>query len=632
MKKYSYFFSALYLIAAMSCSEKEPVLTSPGEAEGTVTFDMEVTIPESAILTRAACGDNPIIENIYVATYGNRGYLNEYVKAIPLDADGNVISTYATTNSPDKYHLRVTLLATTSRRHVHIIANGPESVDYETKDTDLMLTRIMTTGYKEGVPQGADWQYFELPNGTSEWKNGKWVEGTLAKEKFGSIKLIRNFARVTVKSAASNFTLDPKAGFYVFRTESEGSIAMPTSPDGLANFVDANRYAAISQTDPLTSIAALPYSGFTPEGVVLHAPVAKDNGVDGITYNKPGVYQYVYESLRSYDTEEEPFIIIRGKLDTDDDYSYYRIELTDENAKFYSIFRNVDYTITITAVASSIVGSATASGARTCNGNVSTAVSATLPELSDGFQGLYVLYTDKTVVNTDKNTAGAFLNKEVSFMYKFVEDIVNDPDTGSQASLSIQSSGGQGHAIANTTGTWYTQTGPDADGWYTVKFNVLPSATYTAEASTVFRVTGTTEVATGVQQSIFRNITVRLIPIQTFKTIQVTKVGGSGTTAGTTVDISFSLEDNLPKSMFPLKITVQDSELALNPVGTDMPLVVHSDGVNYHFYKSVSYSDYQQSKTVTCHMKLIQDMQASSLKINVANEYFSPEELSYTGS
>lgn len=630
MKKYSYILSALFFIAAMACTEKEPVMTTLEEGEGTVTFDMEVTIPESAILTRAACGDNPSIENIYVATFGSRGYLNEYVKAIPVDADGNVISTYATTNSPDKYHLRVTLLATTSRRYVHIIANGPESVDYETKDTDLMLTKIMSTGYKNGVPQGAYWQYFELPNGTSEWKNGKWVEGTDAKDKFSSIKLIRNFARVTVKSTASNFTLDPDAAFYVFRTESEGSIAMPTSPDGLANFVDANRYAAISQTDPLTSIAALPYSGFTPEGVELHAPDAKDNGVDGITYNKPGDYQYVYESLRSYDTEEEPFIIIRGKLDTDDDFSYYRIELTDENAKFYSIYRNVDYTITITAAARSIVGSATASGARTCNGNVSTAVSATLPELSDGFQGLYVLYTDKTVVNTDKS-GDEFVNKEVSFMYKYVKDVVGDPDTGSQASLSIQSSGGQGHAIANTTGTWYSQTGPDADGWYTVKFNVLPSATYTSEASTVFRVTGTTEVA-GVQQSIFRNITVRLIPIQTFKNIKVTKVDGGGTTAGTTVDISFSLEDNLPKSMFPLKITVQDSELALNPVGTDMPLVVHSDGVNYHFYKSVSYRDYQQSKTVTCHMKLIQDIQEVPLKIDVANEYFTPVQLSYTGS
>ena len=214
-------------------------------------------------------------------------------------------------------------------------------------------------------------------------------------------------------------------------------------------------------------------------------------------------------------------------------------------------------------------------------------------------------------------------------MYKYVEDVVGDPDTGSQATLSIQSSGGQGHAIANTTGTWYTQTGPDADGWYTVKFNVLPSATYTAEASTVFRVTGTTEVATGVQQSIFRNITVRLIPIQTFKNIKVT---GSGTTAGSTVDITFDLEANLPKSMFPLRITVQDGELALNPVGSDMPLVVHPNGVDYHFYKSISYSDYELSKTVTCHMKLIQDIQEVPLKIDVANEYFTPVQLSYTGS
>ena len=626
MKKYSYFFSALFLIAAMACTEKEPVVTTPEEGEGTVTFDMEVTIPESAILTRAACDDKPIIENIYVATYGNSGYLNEYVKAFPVDADGNQLSTYATTNSPDKYRLRVTLLATTSNRYVHIIANGPEVVDYRTTAVDLMLTRAMTTGYVDGVPQGAYWQYFRLPQGTSEWKNGKWVEGEDAKTKFSNIQLIRNFARVTVKSTAPGFSLDPTYGFHLFRTESEGSIAMPTSMAGKANFVDASRYAAISQTDPLTSIAALPYSGFTPEGVELHDPVAKNNG-DGVTYSKPGDYQYVYESVRSYDTDEQPFIIIRGKLNTATDYSYYRIELTDENAKFYSIFRNVDYTITITAVASTIVGSTTAAGARTCNGNVSTAVSASLPELSDGFQGLYVLYTDKTFVNTDKS-GDEFVNKEVSFMYKYVEDVVGDPDTGSQATLSIISSGGQGHAIANTTGTWYTQTGPDADGWYTVKYNVLPSSTYTAEASTVFRVTGKTMVE-GKEQSIFRNITARLIPIQTFKNIKVT---GSGTTAGSTVDITFDLEANLPKSMFPLRITVQDGELALNPVGSDMPLVVHPNGVDYHFYKSISYSDYELSKTVTCHMKLIQDIQEVPLKIDVANEYFTPVQLSYTGS
>ena len=60
MKKYSYILSALFFIAAMACTEKEPVMTTPEEGEGTVTFDMEVTIPESAILTRAACGDNPL--------------------------------------------------------------------------------------------------------------------------------------------------------------------------------------------------------------------------------------------------------------------------------------------------------------------------------------------------------------------------------------------------------------------------------------------------------------------------------------------------------------------------------------------------------------------------------------------
>ena len=135
MKKLFNIVALLSLVAVVSCNEKESPVTN--DIPGTVTFEMDVKIPQTIVSTRADAGSDPIIDHIYVATFGRQRYLNEYVKAIPVGA-------YATTNSPDTYRMKVTLLATTSPRYVHVIANGPESLDYQTLDTDLMYPMSTT--------------------------------------------------------------------------------------------------------------------------------------------------------------------------------------------------------------------------------------------------------------------------------------------------------------------------------------------------------------------------------------------------------------------------------------------------------------------------------------------------------
>lgn len=616
MKKYLYILSFLVLGALSACNVKEVI---PESSADTVTFDMSVTIPDNAIATRGACADNPIIDHIYVATFGRQQYLNEYVKAIPVDASGNVIDSYATTNGTT-YHFRVTLLATTSERHVHIIANGPTYLNYNTRDTDLMLKEIMTTGYdSNGNPQGAYWAYFNLPNGTASWDsaNNRWAASAEATTALSDIKLIRNFARVKVLNNASDFVLE---GFHVFRTESKGSIAMPTDLTGGQSFVSTEEYSTVGGTTdddpiphPVLDIEGF-YDGFVPEGVALKDETA----TTGVTwYNN--AYQYVYESVKDNTTGLEPFIILKGRLTTDEATKsyYYRIELTNDDATSYPIYRNVDYTITITAVASTILGAEDPADAVTCNGNVSTAVSSSLPELSDGFSGLYVLYTDKTFANPETD------NKQVEFKYKYQPDI-NSTTSVSSASLTISSASGSGHAVDTTgasAGTWYTQTGPDSDGWYTVKYPIKPSSSITSEAVTTFKVTGTRTLS-GHESTLFRYITVRLIPIQTFKSFTVT---GTGTSATNSVTVSFGLPAKLPASMFPLVFNISDSKLALNPVGTDMPLVTHADGINYHFTKAVNWDDYKGSQdtgmTVTCNMFIVEDI--TSTEVSLSNEYFN---------
>lgn len=611
MKKILNIVTLLAFVAIVSCTKKEAPITQ--ENPGTVTFEMTVKIPETIVSTRGACDSDPIIDHIYVATFGNNQYLNEYVKAIPVDG-------YASTNSPDTYKMKVTLLATTSRRFVHVIANGPESLDYMTRDVDLLFD--MTTTYDDdGVPQGAYWQYFELPDGTAVLDdNGNWSASSDATTKLSNIVLLRNFARIkVVNEATSNFTL---TGFHVFRTENEGSITMPTvlSGDtaGGSNFVSTVAYTSVTPgVSPITHIESLPYAGYTPDGVTLHDETATAN----VTWYSDA-YQFVYESVKRVSTGKEPFIILKGHLKSESGDKYYKMELIDPDGKDFPILRNLDYTVTIESVSDDILGAADPTGAQTCNGSISTAVSADLSQLSDGFSSLAVLYTDKSFVNTESES------KPVTFMYLY------DPafESGSSVTIETVRSEGAGHAIDGATGSdWYTVTDGD-NGWKKVTFNILPSSTYAAEAVTVFKVTGKSKVPVGEEgtpsentQSLFRYVTVHLLSMQDFINPKVT---AAGVGKDNDVTITLTLPDGLPVSLFPLIISVKDNQNSLNPKGQDMPLVMDGNAV-YHFEKTISWDEYKTSKAVTCSMRFIKAIQSSTITID--SEYFNAQTATVTG-
>lgn len=598
MKKITNILTLFALVAAVSCNEKEPLITDTNP--GYVTFEMDVKIPEApVVVTKGDCASDPIIDHIYVATFGRNQYLNEYVKAIP-------VGDYASTNSPDTYRMKVTLLATTSPRHVHVIANGPESLDYQTMDKDLMLQMSTTYLKKDNkdVPQGAYWQYFYLADGTAVIDdNGNWEASPAANTALKNILLVRNFARVTVvNEATENFVL---TGFHVFRTENEGSIAMPTSEECGQKFVNTLSYTTIPEgTRPINYIKSLPYAGYTPAGVSLHDETATTD----VEWFGSGSYQFVYESVKGLSTGKEPFIILEGHLASETETKYYKMELIDADGNEFPILRNLDYSIVIESVADEIIGADTPGEARTCNGSISTSVSSNLSQLSDGYSSLAVLYTDKSYVNTESTS------KSVNFMYLYDPAI----DAGSSVSLEIVSSDGAGHAIDGADGSdWYTVSdGPN--GWKNVSFDILPSDTYTDEAITVFKVTGKSKVtADGELQSLFRYVTVHLLSMQEFIS---PSVDVDGVAKDSDVTISFTLPDGLPVSLFPLIIKVDDTENSLNPKGTDMPLVLDSNGV-YHFEKTVSWEEYNASKDVTCSMRFIKAV--TSTVISIDSEFFT---------
>ena len=188
-----------------------------------MTFVMGLEFPDVFVATRAAMDTDPIIDDIHVALFGSEGYINDYVKAIPVDYNeqtGQITekTSFSGIQNGVKFYYKVTLLATTGARTVHVIANGPKTIQYNTYDYEVMPNMTTDAG------QGAYWTMFSLPHGTSvKGTRGYDEPSDEAKAAFSNLKLIRNFAKVTVTSSAptSNFVLE---GYKVFNTPDKGRI------------------------------------------------------------------------------------------------------------------------------------------------------------------------------------------------------------------------------------------------------------------------------------------------------------------------------------------------------------------------------------------------------------------------
>lgn len=582
MKKYIYIIASL-ILGLTACTDRMPVPVPEGEA--TVTIDMMVSLPQSVKATKATNRDsNPQIENIYVAVFGRQGYLNDYALAIPIDKNGNRIDSYASTNGTD-YYMRVTLLATTSTRYIHIIANGPDHLDYQTQIKDLMLGEALMTSDNKG----AYWQSFNL-DGTAKLVNGKWVPSDDAVTKFGKVKLIRNFARIKVESGTSDLEIE---GFKVYRTSKYGSYAMPMDDAG-SSFVDAEAYAGYVPSDeyptPIDYIEkSLNYKGYVPDAA--KALIDTDAPKTGDAFGTG--YQFVYESP---DTENNyPYIIIAGKY-KGAATSYYRIELVDDEGTHIPVYRNLDYTITLNAVAKD--GVADPAKAVTSNGNVST-TAVDLSDISDGISGLYTLYTDKTFVIGDSE-----VDPSEVFQYQYIPDL-STPTTYKQGEILEVS--GDALAANPTQGTI-------AEGWYPVNLKLKKSSDADAAGKdlvTTFKVRGTSN--TGAK--LFRVITIRVIRTPKYVTAST---GPSGMT------FNLGLPGDLPSSMFPIVFNVYDSNQCLNPAGTDMPAKTAEREIYY--VKTVTAEDYNANmnadKTVSVIPLNFKKVKSGTTTVTVKSDYF----------
>ncbi len=583
MKKFFYILLAA-LVGAVSCNVSEPLPEQPND--GKVTLMMKVTFPELFVNVKSSdMATTPNIDNIYVATFGSRHALNDYVMAVPCDASGTELSGFSGIGNNTAFYFKVTLAATQTVRYVHVIANGPESLDYNTPEEDLMKNLTTTDGV------GSYWTYLVLPNGTAT-ADGEPLED--AETRMTNLQLIRNFAKVSV-SLATNLTDDDFIldGFNVYNTATDGSVVVWSETEGgfFPTYCDKDE-------DYLNEN----YSAFMPkDGINSAEPKTTD------IFNN--AEKFVYE--REDKTPTRPYIIIKGRYKGEEEETYYRMDFVDDDGNYLTLYRNYEYKIVLTSVSKR--GVTDPKDAKASNANVSS-IEATqsLTDLSDGVSRIYVLWLDHAYMDADTQT----------FKYMYLSNAATDTQSA-EASLSIVS--GAGEAISGATAAAaFTQTGPGTDGWYTVTFNTTTPATDGKEKITKFRVTGHHEDEEHHDHKLYRDITVRVLPHQSWTT---PTVSSEGSDIGDKVTVNLQLPTGLPASIFPLIISFEDNNKALNPYDIDMPAVVAKSIIpnsgtekSYHFDKTISYKEYTDNSTIVCEFKRIRT--GPSL-LYFKNEYFN---------
>lgn len=622
------------LLALASCVKLDLVApaeqpVSADEPRVQITFDL--SLPQLMAMTKSL-GEAPVdeqgnstIKTLHLAVFGSSGYLKEYVKASPVTFQG------ATTNYPEtagddvtsntKYKYTASLaISENTKRYVHFIANGPETLPYASMNTiipDLLCT--------EG--EDAYWQMIELPDGIKAkrdpdtgfyvgatpitgYVNGQEVtvgtgtgEFQIADETlayFQDVKLLRNFARIEVEAESeSNFEI---YSFAVVNVPTSGSYA-PFYRDTFVKDFQLKEYSDLSDKQGSDY-----YPGFLPEGAAFSKIIPTKeqfgrvetpnpstgkidvsfdkNEVGGtvlLAHDKVGESNqsdkkntpfFMYERPAPTDADNATFVLIYGHFsdpETDDgddsgDY-FYKIDLM-ENKVYYPIYRNFRYKIGISKILK--VGADTPAGAAASmgSGDVSSDLStAKLTQISDGNARIAVDEMFHTLIHKYPHDG-----TQLTVKYQFVPDetdkdnngvlVHNNDWAGTNNSPSVQTPVTIEVESGDVIESFSVAASDDpADGYRVITLTTKdPSST--SILTDRLRIGGTYFIE-GQATEIYRYVTFTMLPVQQM-TVECVP-GKVRDVAGQEMAVNISIPKELPESMFPLVFSIESVELSLTP-------------------------------------------------------------------
>ena len=528
------------------------------------------------------------------------------------------------TDGTVKYKL--TLTKTADPRIIHFVVSDSE-FDITAGLTEAEVgTKMSTTDGK-----AAYWRRLEFPEGyahpTDETDTDgeiKWEPNDDLAQQLSGIKLVRNFAKVTVgvSTSVTNFTLK---GFTIINSPQGGTVApYSASTSTFPEFLDTE-----GSPLPYGDVAAT-YSGISAPGLTLGNQLStkpaitdntpQDNGEGYL--NLPPTYFYE----RPYSNLNHTYLIVKGIFTDNTNVStegYYKLDIgaavNAEDApnkgvfQYFGLLRNYNYYLRINGVNAAGYSSLAEAAEGTVFNNISFDLETDdLKNMSDGKDLIRVNFTTAVITSADSTLVFRYAYKQG------IDQTDNGKYNNQLANLIIENDG-------PVIEEYKVLADEKIDGidWKTVSIKCKSPGAVTATQDIIVV---NPETGLGRRVSLvlhnkwnyenmrefagtWENWPETYNPLNinglTFNYLNSTfenKIGGS---EGSQFTLFFDIEDGIPEQLFPLVFTLESNRHAFEnaPLGT----IVVSSGPSYYdrgetrilYEKTVTWLEYNSALSLT---------------------------------
>lgn len=565
MNRILWFLLGGLLLSLVSCSESLGLDASEADGKVRLSFSLGGAL-EPAVKSRAMgemTEDKRKNLDVWLLVFDKEGFLVETAQA------------YQQENSGDETTFSVDLSISTQKRIIHFVAVDTDGTQLTRTEWDQKM-RDLPYGHETNVvrdltvpyPVDAYWQREETPTINADTK-------------FKRVPLVRNFAKVEIKSVVDRAKYDfVFEGFCVCNVEAEGSVAPYNTDTG--EFVDYLQTAS-ETSKTYVQLNSEGYYGAIPNEGAQNVQIPDDTGGDcGLTFDLEP--KYLYETHNSSgDFKGSVYVLVKGRFEGHAS-SYYKVDLVkrgDEGMIYYDVLRNIFYTGEIQGVTANGYSSAKAASEAAASNNISASTSTgDVPNISDSEQRLFVSTTFLPIT----------ANQPVTMRFRYIPDL-NEETTMNNGRVSYSYSGDDFLDEQSFT----VATSDDADGWREITLtprNELPVGGAVQTGMLHFYV----EQEDNMSEILTRDVT---IIYRAPYLLAVDCPDEVAKASQTSVTVTLQIDKNFNEKMFPLTFQVEAAPKTLYPDVSKNKLPVQlgkslaDDATNSFYYeKTITWDEY----------------------------------------
>lgn len=537
MKRTLYLFTSL-LILLTACVREDidvPQVDDVPEGYTRVTFKASAPSPTIGVSTRAVDPDGLDVNNMTLFCFNEFGlYISsEAATIVPGNKNDTGISESGEYTAVIPSHTRI----------IHFLANHSEGLYNET-DFPGQTESMVVANMEGGSGMLVYWSRFEMDNSDTPIHNQlAALRYKIGENEYQGVKLIRNQAKVTVKSESEDFVV---TGFRTVNIPAFGTVA-PHHPDLHFHIVEN-----WESTDDFVTL---------PNNQALMSDITDIN-------TKPE--DYIFESENAGDKLIS--VIIKGHAPgkTEADDKYYRVVMQNEDGSNFMIRRNHQYNINITGMLT--YGQNTFEEALTApaSNNAWISIDEWVNEISNGTETLWVEQTSY-VLSSDE-----YAGTNWTFKYKYT-----NTGTGGNSAPEITWIDNN-VAYSNITNNYNTSTG---EGTVTLRFYPMYDGNEQQSGSLLIK-----------HGKLQRKINIHIIRTQHFTPTWIsTQVYG---VPGENVTLIFTVPETCPDALFPFTVLVSANHLDIrSSSGQQLPIYIKGEegyfgadweGINYKYAYTVT--------------------------------------------